>query len=61
MTDTTDSVVGAIPGLIAVGIMAHVAGKVIGNKPLKSKSIKVKPLKTKQNSINKSKGNKITW
>lgn len=31
MTDTTDAVIGVIPGLLAVGIMANVAGKMINN------------------------------
>lgn len=61
MTETSDAVIGTIPGLLAVGIMANVAGKMIGNKPIKAKPIKVNSIKAKHNSINKSKGNKITW
>lgn len=57
MTDMTDNVVGAIPGLIAVGIMANVAGKV-----MKGSSMNVKPIKIKKaKGSNKIKNNKITW
>ncbi len=46
----TDDMLGAVTGLLAVGIMANVAGKALdafGNK--------------KQKGSNKSKDNKIEW
>ena len=56
MTDTTDAVVGTVGGLLALGIMANVAGKMMG-KPMKVKPMKMK----KQNHSNKMKSGKSIW
>ena len=46
MTDTSDAVIGVIPGLLAVGIMANVAGKIM--QPVKA--VKQKASKAKSSS-----------
>ena len=45
MTDTTDAAIGAVTGLVAVGIMANVAGKMLGNRRSYPKQRKVKKTK----------------
>jgi len=43
MTDTIDAALGATTGLLAVGIMAGVASKMIGNRPNRPR--RQKPIK----------------
>jgi len=52
MSDTTDAVIGAVPGILAVGIMADVAGKMLNPRKVKAK---------KQKAFNNLKNNKSIW
>ena len=49
---TTDAVVGTVGGLLALGIMTNVAGKMIKGP---------KPIRQKQKGFNKIKSNKKIW
>jgi len=59
MTDTTDSVIGAIPGLMAVGIMANVAGKTMNqfSGPRRHQ----KTMRKQKHSYNLKSSNKSIW
>ena len=58
MSDTTDAVVGTVGGLIALGVLANVAGNVLRG-PRRARAKPLKPLKFK--AVKKKKVKKMTW
>ena len=56
MTDTTDAVVGTVGGLLALGIMANVAGKIMNGQKSRPRLMKpLKPMKLKKMKVKKHK------
>jgi hypothetical protein len=63
MTDATDSAIGAVSGLLAVGIMANVASKMIGGQRGSRGPRGQRGARGKSSNliVKKSKGNKKLW
>jgi hypothetical protein len=56
MTESTDALVGTVGGLMAIGIMANVAGKMMNGEHHRHRH-----QERRQKALSKSKGHKSIW